>query len=236
MLPSVLSNLIWGYPAAESREEPTDHITVEAEDWLLVQRSDKAQVCEGTTVRLERMLSMSVCICTWLRYEAQILNFSPRYTGGSAPLDHGSQVTSDNESVCSDASWVVAPAPRFRDSPETTNAGHPLENLLIEHPAMSVYGQIQVGSDTIVPTADVQLVTTVSEQAGQAPNRQRRQVALHMDVPPKMPIAATQRVQFKHPKLSRASITRHNATVTKTRVPRMRTRMSNSKKAGRRGC
>ncbi|KAL5466703.1 hypothetical protein EMCRGX_G030851 [Ephydatia muelleri] len=202
MLPSVLSNLIWGYPAAESREEPTDHITVEAEDWLLVQRSDKAQVCEG----------------------------------GSAPLDHGSQVTSDNESVCSDASWVVAPAPRFRDSPETTNAGHPLENLLIEHPAMSVYGQIQVGSDTIVPTADVQLVTTVSEQAGQAPNRQRRQVALHMDVPPKMPIAATQRVQFKHPKLSRASITRHNATVTKTRVPRMRTRMSNSKKAGRRGC
>lgn len=52
MLPSVLSNLIWGYPAAESREEPTDHITVEAEDWLLVQRSDKAQVCEGTVSRL----------------------------------------------------------------------------------------------------------------------------------------------------------------------------------------
>ena len=206
MLPSVLSNLIWGYPAAESREEPTDHITVEAEDWLLVQRSDKAQVCEG----------------------------------GSAPLDHGSQVTSDNESVCSDASWVVAPAPRFRGSPETDagNQNHPLENLLIEHPAMSVYGQIQVAENVeMAQSADMQeMVATVSDQTRQATSRQQRQVALHMNVTPKVSMAATQRVQFKHPKVSRASLTRHNATVTKTRVPRMRTRMSNTKKAGRRGC
>lgn len=159
------------------------------------------------------------------------------YVDGSAPVDYGSQVTSDNESVCSDASWVVAPAPRFRGSPETNESkqNHPLENLLIEHPTMSVYGQIPVIENIgAVQNADVQSVATVSDQSRQAVSRQRHQLALHMNVPPKVPVAATQRVQFKHPKLSRKSLTRHNANITKTRAPRMQTRQS--KAAGRRGC
>ena len=157
--------------------------------------------------------------------------------GGSIPVDHGSQVTSDNESVCSDASWVVAPAPRFCGSSETneSKSNHPLENLLIEHPTMSVYGQISVNENMeTVQSADAHLLPAVSGPSRQTASRQRHQLAVHMNVPPKVPMTATQRVQFKHPKVSRRSLTRHNANVTKTRGPRMQTRLS--KAAGRRGC
>ena len=46
--------------------------------------------------------------------------------------------------MCSDGSWIVTPAPTFRVTGDRvqTDAAHPLENLLIEHPTMSVYGQV----------------------------------------------------------------------------------------------
>lgn len=47
----------------------------------------------------------------------------------------------DSESVCSEESWVITPSPRFRlrSTPPDTHSS--LENLLIEHPTMSVYSQ-----------------------------------------------------------------------------------------------
>lgn len=55
----------------------------------------------------------------------------------------------DRESVCSDGSWVITPAPTFRvtGNNTTSDTTHPLENLLIEHPTMSVYGQVPEGGE-----------------------------------------------------------------------------------------
>ena len=55
------------------------------------------------------------------------------------------QLSEDASSVCSemsDSSWVIAPSPRFRTLSTPNSTSHEaLENLLIEHPTMSVYAQ-----------------------------------------------------------------------------------------------
>lgn len=48
----------------------------------------------------------------------------------------------ENESVCSEASeqsWIVEPSPRFKPSNTPVLPHHSLEDLLIEHPTMSIY-------------------------------------------------------------------------------------------------
>ncbi len=44
------------------------------------------------------------------------------------------------ESMASDGSWVLMPATTFTGGPATAPT-HPMEDLLIEHPTMSVYQQ-----------------------------------------------------------------------------------------------
>ena len=59
----------------------------------------------------------------------------------SLSLDNHHSPDCDGESVCSDSSWVITPAPAFQCSSlaPPSESSHPLEDLLIEHPTMSVY-------------------------------------------------------------------------------------------------
>ena len=101
--------------------------------------------------------------------------------------------------MCSDGSWVVTPAPTFRvtGNHSTTDATHPLENLLIEHPTMSVYGQVpdrgerDAGNEGNVRTEGGERRTDVRERQVaraqaemiQLRNRQRYQVAVQLQLP-----------------------------------------------------
>ena len=101
--------------------------------------------------------------------------------------------------MCSDGSWVVTPAPTFRvtGNHSTTDATHPLENLLIEHPTMSVYGQVpargerdarneenvrDVGGERRTDTRERQVARAQAEMI-QLRNRQRYQVAVQLQLP-----------------------------------------------------
>ena len=90
----------------------------------------------------------------------------------------------DRESVCSDGSWVVAPAPTFRVTGGTNSVsttGHPLENLLIEHPTMSVYGQVPRRETP--REGERERAQAQAREAVLLRNRQRYQVAERLQVP-----------------------------------------------------
>ena len=98
----------------------------------------------------------------------------------------------DKESVCSDGSWIIAPAPTFRaatggGSETLTEAGHSLENLLIEHPTMSVYGLHQGteegGGGREEREREQERARAQAREMVLLRNRQRYQVARQLHVP-----------------------------------------------------
>lgn len=99
----------------------------------------------------------------------------------------------DLESACSDGSWTITPAPTFRvtETPTYTDTDHPLENLLIEHPTMSVYGQVPVEGEVTRGAEEDERRSERNEreQERQARevvmlrNRQRYQVAVQLQLP-----------------------------------------------------
>ena len=120
-------------------------------------------------------------------------------------LDHASlESECERESVCSDSSWIITPGPTFRGTGQqvSTEVSHPLENLLIEHPTMSVYGQVpgegngnreelreeavgeaqqQRQADT--SERDLQRMRNQTQEMVLLRNRQRYQVAVHLQLP-----------------------------------------------------
>lgn len=102
--------------------------------------------------------------------------------------------TDDNESICSDGSWVITPSPRFRIRSAPPDTHSSLENLLIEHPTMSIYSQ-QPNSPLIVINDDdanspdkqdhtpTDLQNIVSTQAIRAEQTRRIQLATQLGIP-----------------------------------------------------
>jgi len=97
---------------------------------------------------------------------------------GSSNSGHSSRTyslsESDCESVTSDGSWVITPAPTFRgpkSGQPACDVFHPLEDLLIEHPTMSVYHQVK-SSNSNVESED---------ERGSQGNENERTLVLHHD-------------------------------------------------------
>lgn len=138
----------------------------------------------------------------------------------------------DLESACSDGSWTITPAPTFRVTGNHTDAdtAHPLENLLIEHPTMSVYGQVpEEGEGTRDEEEDDRKSENDREQErarAQARemvrlrNRQRYQVAVQLQLPMRnnQNNCAEQLTKtIKTPlRVTRKGAQRHNQTKQKT--------------------
>lgn len=82
-------------------------------------------------------------------------------------------------SEMSDSSWVIAPSPRFRTLSTPNSTSHEaLENLLIEHPTMSVY--VQHAAPTSEPSNGNATTTddrTRTQENGE--NRNARMILCH---------------------------------------------------------
>lgn len=100
--------------------------------------------------------------------------------------------------MCSDGSWVVTPSPRFRIRSTSPDTHSSLENLLIEHPTMSVYSQRPTSAtdehdgvetddqQTQEPTASTQNTNTelaLRKQNTRARQAQRMQLATQLGIP-----------------------------------------------------
>lgn len=104
----------------------------------------------------------------------------------------------DRESVASDGSWIITPAPTFRASSNEnmTQSGHPLENLLIEHPTMSVYRHVprteggqedeEMEDERVREEREREELERARAEAREIAlvrNRQRYQVAMQLELP-----------------------------------------------------
>ncbi|XP_013416423.1 tumor protein p53-inducible nuclear protein 2 isoform X1 [Lingula anatina] len=160
---SGLSNLIFGAGPEEAPHEAVDLKTTLAEnEWVLVDRTNTSSTTTTTTS------SSSTLTCT-ARVESQT---PPPFSPSQVPLpsqtdnvphiikqrDHSNSsrdsqgsrgssghVQPDHQSPWD--SWLVTPPPCFTAGSSRLETG-PMENLLIEHPSMSVYGPRPRGSST----------------------------------------------------------------------------------------
>ena len=127
------------------------------------------------------------------------------------------------DSQCSDSSWIITPAPTFRCSAGQSHMNeeiHSLEDLLIEHPAMSVYRQNSQNDENEDATADIQVEASRDEQWNQnhelvlRQNRQRQQLAAHLQIPltrDALSVPSQGSLCIKHPKATRKATKRHNS-------------------------
>ncbi len=134
----------------------------------------------------------------------------------------------DLDSVCSDSSWVITPAPTFQRSSDPAHPGvrpaHSLEDLLIEHPTMSVYRQNSTNEldsttsrDNQTDTPEQQVIDETNEERNQIrqraflENQRRLQLAAQMQIP-----VTTNKTKQPPPKdskpqkLTRRALKRHN--------------------------
>ena len=119
-------------------------------------------------------------------YSAKILCSHGDFTIFCFDTDHTKEC--DHESVCSDSSWIITPAPTFRvtNSQMDANDTHSLENLLIEHPTMSIYEQVEPEGENGERTEDGEQSQRPRHQEQEVVmmrNRQRYQVAMQLQLP-----------------------------------------------------
>lgn len=111
---------------------------------------------------------------------------------------------------------MITPAPTFQRSAGSTHNGDPLEDLLIEHPAMSVYRQ-NSNNEAESVHAEMEVADEATEQQNQnrelalLQNRQRQQLAAHLQIP----LDGTKRPALKNgggkpPKLTRRALKRQD--------------------------
>lgn len=146
----------------------------------------------------------------------------------------------DVDSVCSDSSWVITPRPTFqRSAGSSAQAAHPLEDLLIEHPTMSVYRQNSTNEVASVAAESDNMDEDIEErnqnhELALVQNRQRQQLAAHMNIPlneAKRP--APKGGSDKPLKLTRRALKRHNPM---SRIGAKHQVQKCGFKAGRRRC
>ena len=137
------------------------------------------------------------------------------------PAESNSNSQCDLESVCSDASWVLTPAPTFQCSSGSAHhdeASHPLEDLLIEHPTMSIYRQNSTNEVESVNRDAGEIPDENSEEQNQnrelvlLQNQQRQQLAAQLQLPlgnKRKPLPRNNKSDHP-PKLTRRALKRHN--------------------------
>ena len=269
MLPSFLSNLFWaqnqdgGKEGADnggwSGEPAVEHTaTEEAGDWLLITTPIGK---EETTSYITKCLPTTTYTHTHTH-----TGLSPTHSSSSHPL----RQDSDGESICSDSSWVITPAPAFQGSSlvPPIDSSHPLEDLLIEHPTMSVYHGhgAREDDDNLNKQTDAGLDTTNDHIQSNEPlssprdnlneqqqnennrelvlrqNRQRQQLAVHMQLPlgeERRPGAPPALYGLKPQQLTRKVLKRQNANSVRHRGGKLHQGNRIQKcsfKAGRRRC
>lgn len=90
--------------------------------------------------------------------------------------------------MCSEGSWVVTPAARFSGTNLSTfDTFHPMEDLLIEHPAMSVYQPRQQDNDSNNSDNEsnnhLERLRLERQALVLMRNRRRHEVATHLQIP-----------------------------------------------------
>ena len=144
MFPSFVTNLIWGEESINAAKQQDaaglqlNHtISEEQDEWMVIHCNTNPSSGKLQT-RHEYYVSRSVSSVRIQNWQIFHLLFSLSiYLFVGEPIN-------ENESVCSEASeqsWIVEPSPRFRSSKHGPSLlpHHSLEDLLIEHPNMSVY-------------------------------------------------------------------------------------------------
>ena len=156
------------------------------------------------------------------------------YHSGSSTTSLNSEHNSHINSDCdcdSESSWVITPAPTFRESSQSNDIFHPMEDLLIEHPTMSVYHHARTTGGVSNSNEQLTNINHASEDGaqGETPtgrgghenqnrelvllqNRLRHQVAVQMAIPlvPVRQQSPRTLLPYKPPKLTRKALKRHN--------------------------
>ena len=151
----------------------------------------------------------------------------------------------EDESVCSEHSWIVEPSPRFQSSKNSTVSHHALEDLLIENPTMSIY-QNDVDrneynnntSDTAKDPRNMQvMLRNQNTQLVLYQNHARQQLAARLGIPV-CPVTI-QKQQIDASSTKQKNGKKHSARPTFIRVARGKKSFKIHQcgvKAGRRRC
>lgn len=127
----------------------------------------------------------------------------------------------DVDSQCSDGSWVVTPSLTFTGGNAPAAAAHPLEDLLIEHPTMSVYEHPSPTSDVRadVDNTEIERLRQERQELVMIRNRQRQEVANHLQIPivKESWVRGTTVVGGKQARLTRRALRRQNFSSHKGR-------------------
>ena len=201
------------------------------------------------------------CIIAFLYYPSMTNRVVYHSAGSSLVSGQSSQThtESDHDSVCSDGSWVITPAPTFQGPKSGQSVGeafHPLEDLLIEHPTMSVYHHVISGNvdreeendheendheeneneRALLQEDDPQSSINHNRELVLLQNRQRQQLAIHMQVPLTAKQYPSHKALPKPPKMSRKALRRHNTNNLRSNKSRTVRVQKCCFKAGRRRC
>ena len=131
------------------------------------------------------------------------------------------------DSVCSDESWVITPAPTFKCSTNSAQQPdetlHPLEDLLMEHPTMSIYRQSSIKEDESEENMNREVESEAinanqrvqNRELVMIQNRQYQELAAQMQIPltrDVLGVAPKDRSGAKNnpQKLTRKALKRHN--------------------------
>ena len=131
------------------------------------------------------------------------------------------QLSGDDASICSemsDSSWVIAPSPRFCTLSTPHSTSHEaLENLLIEHPTMSVYAQRAAptsethnGNDNAENDGRTKTQESDKNKNARVALRHRQQLAYHLGVSQSTKKVEALPVIPPKVKLTRKGLYRHN--------------------------
>lgn len=162
--------------------------------------------------------------------EDWLLVTNHRAASGSPSTGHGSRLNSDYDdcdaqSVLSDGSWVITPAVTFGGT-EPCEAADPLEDLLIEHPTMSVYhsacshdiaGQPSNEIDPSAAQVNSNAENHIRELV-QIRNRHRHELATQLQIPLTAGGVGVSKKPLDRntpPRLTRRALKRHNANKVK---------------------
>lgn len=202
-----ISQWLWGSTAVQDVQQPrTDKLERDTgtegfivrseEDWLLVDAGD------GSTGKRR---SISDC-----GTDSVLLPYSPPSTGKD--VDQVAPSSSQESDAVSESagSWVVAPPPCLTLEDSLSEMGS-LENLLIEHPSMSVYRH-----SLSTHTQDEEEAGPSTQQAPPLPHNQVAARCSHhgrvrelMEVPVPRKVVKVPQVDGV-PRLSRKALKRHN--------------------------
>ncbi|XP_021372175.1 tumor protein p53-inducible nuclear protein 1-like isoform X1 [Mizuhopecten yessoensis] len=239
MLTSVASYLFGGSSAEDMETAPVELETKPApdQDWVIVDVPDTA--CKSTTSPQAEILGHKKC-CRLVRIANPVYSDSDSETASNChpasqtPSTPGSLSPVGHSRYCLNAkigfheSWILTPPPCFTAGGATSSqvGMDPMENLLIEHPSMSVYNSHcsggSAGEESDLSESSTDNISRTIQKRGLRP---RNAHGVVVQQSPRKPQALAARAQtdsikssqrskqYKETRrLTRATIDRHNKT------------------------